>query len=30
VNCEINRFNVSGIQSVKRTNDLMVVHIPLE
>ena len=30
INCEINRLNVSGIQSVKRANDLTVVHIPLE
>ena len=30
INFEINRFNVSGIQSVKRTNDLMAVPIPLE
>lgn len=30
INFEINRFSVSGIQSVERTNDLMVVPIPLE
>jgi len=30
INYEINRFNVSGIQRVKRTNNLMVLPIPLE